>query len=169
MSTKKKPVAKKPTEKTITLRDGTTVSRVGCFVQSAADGKFEKASAEVVAKSDCFAMTVLDAGGAEVTTLCTIERTANANFVFTIPASSSLVTTVRREKVPGKLALENGVTHVGRGELLLAATLLNECWKAYADNFGIAKAYRMVDCHLKVTEERAWWVATFASALDLLK
>lgn len=169
MSSKKKPTAKKPTEKTLTLRDGSKVERVGCFVQSHEDGKFERASAEQVAKSDCFAMTILDAAGHEVTTLCTIERTRNANFALTIPASSTLVTTVRHEKEPGKLDLPNGVTHVGRGELLLAATLLGECWKAYADNFGIAKAYRMVDCHLVVTDERAWWKATFASALDLLK
>lgn len=169
MSTKKKEAAKKPAEKTLTLRDGSNAPRVGCFVRSEADGKFERASAETVAKSTCFAMTVLDAKGREVTTLATVERTAGGNFSFTIPAASSLVTTVRREKEPGSLALPNGVTHVGRGEMTLAAWLLGECWRAYGDNFGLAKAYRAVDCHLSVKDGAAWWKATFASALDLVR
>lgn len=168
MSTKKKAAAAKPQKKTMTLRDGTTVERVGCFVQSAKDGKFERATAEKVAKSTCFAMTACFEDR-DVTTLATVERTEHDNFVLGIPASSCLVTMVRREKEPGALALPEGVTLIGRGELLCAASLLDECWKAYADNFGIAKAYRMVDCHLVVTEKFALWEATFASALDVLK
>lgn len=174
MSTKKKATSKKVTEDELEYRYGKVVTRFGCFVPSEAGGTFEFASAEMLAKSNVvFATTVRDADGKEFTMLVTVKETGYGSHTLEIPASSSLRTTVRHEKDLenlGRLGLDSGVTHVGRGDLPLAATLLGKCWKTYGNNFGLAWAYRMIYCYLSVSKDRtcAWWKATFESESAIL-
>lgn len=171
MSTKKKaskPTAKKPSLPTVTLKDGTTTEANGCFGIDA-DGKMERANAADVANAKFITVAVRDVekGASENYSVC-IEKTPKGNFKFKMCASSTLVTMT--EDVEEIHMKDN--TLVGRGEFAKATCALQQVWNAWAGNFGIAVAYRMVSCELVPCEYDGHkfmeWQATFASAIDIL-
>lgn len=166
--TAKKPEAKKPAVPTVTLKDGTTTEKKGVFGVDA-DGKIERIDQSEVANAKFLTVTVRDSNdGSEETYAVHISKTDKGNFKFKMCASDTLVT--KHEKCE-ELHVEKN-TLVGRGEYAKAVCALHQCWTAWASNFGIANAYRMVSCELVPCEydgrKFMEWQATLASAIDIL-
>lgn len=162
MSTKKnetkKPVAKPEAKKECGIpKKECGIPKEGVW-RKKEEGGYERIDQTELLKHSHALITVCH-GDDEPETFAMHYHKEGDNYNFAIATSNTLVS--GSKEINGEK-----ITLVGMGEADKALFALHNSWCAFAEQFGLSKAYRLV--RLELGYKTKTWTAVFASAIDIL-
>lgn len=174
MSTKKvakksepvKAEVKKPVCEMVKLADGTEVKREGAFVVDK-EGKLHRCSAEQMLKANTAAMTVEcvnSVTGEKTSDTYGVhwKKTENGGYIFGVATADGLIDETKTFDDDESKTL----TLIGRGDARRAVCALHDVWFAFATQFGIQHAFKIVRCELGFKDKN--WHALIVPVTDVI-
>ena len=159
MSTKKE--NKKPTAKTPIVKAEPTkpaMPKEGVW-EKQEDGTFKKVDPTELLRHNTSLITVTHGDDEPKTFGIEWQKDDHGNYLFRILTSHVLID--EHEEING-----SDVTLVGRGDSGHAWFALTNAWAAFASQFGLEKAYRLV--RMSLGYKTKMWSAVFAPCTDIL-